>query len=72
MSRFDIPPFHRRRANGTIVGKEAELAHQIADALNVKVVFVDEAATYDDVITLVATAEPTSGSMHWRKITAHR
>jgi ABC-type amino acid transport substrate-binding protein len=61
ISRFDIPPFHRHRANGTIVGKEAELTYQIAQALNVKVVFVDEARTYDEVIKLVADGRADIG-----------
>jgi polar amino acid transport system substrate-binding protein len=54
ISRFDIPPFHRHRANGVIEGKEAELAYQIGHALNVKVKFVDEADTFDEVVGLVA------------------
>ena len=37
MSRFDIPPFHRRRANGQIEGNDAELACQIDRALAAKV-----------------------------------
>jgi len=61
ISRFDIPPFHQHRANGEIVGKEAELAYQIAGALNVKVVFVDEAKTYDEVIQLVAAGRADIG-----------
>ncbi len=55
ISRFDIPPFHRRRPNGLIEGKETELVHQIARALSVKVVFVDDADTFDEVIALVAS-----------------
>jgi polar amino acid transport system substrate-binding protein len=54
ISRFDILPFHRRRANGAIEGKEAELAYQIARALAVKVSFVDDADTFDETIRLVA------------------
>jgi ABC-type amino acid transport substrate-binding protein len=61
ISRFDIPPFHRHRANGTIVGKEAELAYQIARALNVKVVFVDDAATFDEVVKFVADGRADIG-----------
>ena len=61
ISRFDIPPFHRHRANGTIVGKEVELAYQIGRALNVKVAFVDEANTFDEVIKLVADGRADIG-----------
>jgi ABC-type amino acid transport substrate-binding protein len=61
ISRFDIPPFHRRRANGTIEGKEAELAYQIGKALSVKVTFVDDAATFDEVIQLVADGRADIG-----------
>jgi polar amino acid transport system substrate-binding protein len=61
ISRFDIPPFHRHRANGTIVGKEAELAYQIGRALNVKVVFVDDATTFDEVVKLVADGRADIG-----------
>lgn len=61
ISRFDIPPFHRRRANGTIVGKEAELAHQIARALGVKVVFINDADTFDEVVKLVADGRADIG-----------
>lgn len=61
ISRFDIPPFHRHRANGIIVGKEAELAYQIARALNVRVAFVDEANTFEEVIKLVAEGQADIG-----------
>jgi ABC-type amino acid transport substrate-binding protein len=61
ISRFDIPPFHRHRANGTIVGKEAELAYQIARALNIKVSFIDDANTFDEVIKLVAEGRADIG-----------
>jgi polar amino acid transport system substrate-binding protein len=61
ISRFDIPPFHRHRANGTIVGKEAELAYRIAGALAVKAVFVDDATTFDEVVKLVADGRADIG-----------
>jgi len=61
ISRFDIPPFHRHRANGTVVGKEVELAYQIGRALSVKVAFVDEAETFVDVIKLVAEGQADIG-----------
>lgn len=55
ISRFDIPPIHRRRTTGLVEGREAELAYQIARALSVKVVFVDDADTFDNVVGLVAS-----------------
>jgi polar amino acid transport system substrate-binding protein len=61
ISRFDIPPFHRHRANGTIVGREAELAYRIAGALGVKTVFVDDATTFDEVVKLVADGRADIG-----------
>jgi len=61
ISRFDIPPFHRHRANGSIVGKEPELAYQIGRALNVRVAFVDEADTFENVIRLVAEGQADIG-----------
>jgi ABC-type amino acid transport substrate-binding protein len=57
MSRFDIPPFHQRRANGVIEGKEAEFAYQLGHALGVKVVFVDTAETFDAVVRLVSDGQ---------------
>lgn len=61
ISHFDIPPFHRRRPNGTFVGKEIELAYRIARALNVEVAFVDDADTFDEVVKLVADGRADIG-----------
>lgn len=41
MCTIDQPPFHERGRNGEFVGKDIELARELADALGVKLQFVE-------------------------------
>jgi ABC-type amino acid transport substrate-binding protein len=50
-----------RRPDGTFIGKDIEFAHQLGDALKVKIVLVDEPATFDDVVATVATGRADIG-----------
>jgi polar amino acid transport system substrate-binding protein len=55
LTRFNLPAFHSRRADGTLAGKEIEMAQQIGRALGVDVAFIEDAESFDAVIDLVAT-----------------
>jgi ABC-type amino acid transport substrate-binding protein len=54
ITKFDLPSFHRRRADGKIVGPEVDLAQQVADALKVKLMLISDASSFDGVIDAVA------------------
>jgi polar amino acid transport system substrate-binding protein len=55
VTRFDLPGFHTHGSDGTVRGAEIDLAEQIARALGVKVELIDDAASFDAVVDLVAT-----------------
>ena len=61
LTRFDLPAFHTRGPDGTITGAEIDMAEQIARALGVKVVFIDEADSFDAVVDLVAAGRADIG-----------
>ena len=61
MTRFDLPSFHHRRADGSIGGPEATLARQMARALNVEVSFVDDNQSFDGVVGAVAAGRADIG-----------
>jgi ABC-type amino acid transport substrate-binding protein len=61
LTRFDLPAFHQRRADGTLVGPEISLARQIAGALNVIPAFLDDAPSFDGVVDSVATGRADIG-----------
>jgi polar amino acid transport system substrate-binding protein len=61
LTRFDLPAFHTHGPDGTITGAEIDMAEQIARALGVKVVFIDEADSFDAVIDLVAAGRADIG-----------
>jgi len=54
ITRFDLPSFHVRTADGTLLGPEIEMAQQIGRALGVKVEFLDDATSFDAVVDFVA------------------
>jgi polar amino acid transport system substrate-binding protein len=54
MTRFDLPGFHKTRADGSVDGLEADLARGIARALDVKVAFVTDYGSFDTVAEAVA------------------
>jgi ABC-type amino acid transport substrate-binding protein len=61
VTRFDLPSFHVRGSNGTLLGPEIDLAQQIGRALGVKVEFVDDAESFDAVVDFVATGRADIG-----------
>jgi polar amino acid transport system substrate-binding protein len=61
VTRFDLPAFHARRADGTLAGAEIDMAEQIGRALGVKVEFIDDADSFDAVVDLVTTARADIG-----------
>jgi len=54
LTRFDLPSFHVRAPDGTLLGPEIEMAQQIGLALGVKVEFIDSAESFDSVVDYVA------------------
>jgi len=54
VTRFDLPSFHVRAPDGTLLGPEIDMTRQIGQALGVKVEFVDNAESFDVVVDLVA------------------
>jgi hypothetical protein len=55
MTKFDIPPFHQRRPDGTLFGKDIDFVTKLALALNIKTKIVDDGRTFDDVVDDVAS-----------------
>jgi ABC-type amino acid transport substrate-binding protein len=54
VTRFDLPAFHWRTDDGSLVGPEVELGRQVARALGVRVAFIDDAPSFDAVVDTVA------------------
>ena len=61
ITKFDLPAFHWRDANGELAGPEIELARYIGMLLKVGVVFVDDCPTFDAVIDAVASGRADIG-----------
>jgi polar amino acid transport system substrate-binding protein len=61
ITHFDIPPFHMRRPDGTYSGKDIQFTRALGDALKVRIVFVDEPTTFDEVVTSVARGRADIG-----------
>lgn len=61
ITRFDLPAFHYRGADNVTVGPEIDLARQIATALQVKMVLVEDPASFDAVVNEVATGRADIG-----------
>ena len=57
VTRFDLPSFHVRGQDGTLVGPEIDMAQQIGRALGIRVEFVDNAESFDSVVDLVAAGK---------------
>jgi ABC-type amino acid transport substrate-binding protein len=61
VTRFDLPSFHVRGPDGTLLGPEIEMAQQIGRALGVDVEFVDSAESFDRVVDYVAMGRADIG-----------
>ena len=61
ITQFDLPSFHSKGTDGKVGGPEADLAKQIARALNVQVDFVDTATSFDAVVGAVADGRADIG-----------
>ena len=61
VTRFDLPSFHVRGPDGSLLGPEIEMAKQIGHALGVKVEFVDNAVSFDAVVDHVAEGRADIG-----------
>jgi polar amino acid transport system substrate-binding protein len=61
MTRFDLPAFHQTRADGSVVGLEADLARALADALKVKVLIRADYGSFDAVAEAVASGHEDIG-----------
>lgn len=49
----DTPPFAERSSNGEMVGYDIDMANNLAKQLGVKVVFNQQAQTFDDLVNLI-------------------
>lgn len=61
ITRFDLPAFHYRRIDKSTVGPEIDLAKQIASALQVNMVLVDDPPSFDAVVEGVADGRADIG-----------
>jgi len=53
MTRFDLPPFHWVRRDGTIHGMDVDFVNRLAAALNVRTVMVSDIPTFDGTISAI-------------------
>lgn len=65
VTRFDLPSFHARGADGTLLGPEIEMARQIGRALGVRVEFLHQAESFDSVVDFVAVGRADIGISKW-------
>lgn len=61
ITKFDLPAFHWRNANGELAGPEIELARLIGRLLKVGVEFIDDCPTFESVIDAVASGRADIG-----------
>jgi ABC-type amino acid transport substrate-binding protein len=61
ITKFDLPAFHWRDANGELTGPEIDLARVIGRLLKVGVEFVDDCATFEAVVDAVANGRADIG-----------
>ena len=61
VTRFDLPSFHVRNADGTPAGPEIEMVRQIGRALGVGVQLIDSAESFDAVVDFVAAGRADIG-----------
>ena len=61
MTKFDIPPFHQRRPDGTLYGKDIDFINKLALALNIKVAIFDDSTSFDGVVEAVANGRADIG-----------
>jgi ABC-type amino acid transport substrate-binding protein len=61
MTRFDLPAFHQRSPDGSVVGLEVDLARAIAQALGVKVALNADYNSFDTVAEAVAAGRADIG-----------
>jgi ABC-type amino acid transport substrate-binding protein len=53
MTKFDVPPFHWIRRDGTAYGIDVDFSHKLAAALNVKAVIISDIPTFDASVAAV-------------------
>src|SRR5262245_19583088 len=61
VTRFDLPAFHVRGADGAPTGSEIEMVQQIGRALGVGVQLIDSAESFDAVVDFVAAGRADIG-----------
>jgi ABC-type amino acid transport substrate-binding protein len=61
VTRFNLPSFHVREPDGTLLGPEIEMSQQIGRALGIRVEFVDNAESFDSVVDYVAVGNADIG-----------
>jgi ABC-type amino acid transport substrate-binding protein len=61
VTRFDLPSFHVRGPDGSLLGPEVDMVQQIGRMLGVRVEFVDNAESFDAVVDFVADGRADIG-----------
>jgi hypothetical protein len=61
VTRFDLPSFHVRAADGKLFGPESAMAQQIGRALGLKVEFLDKPESFDAGVDFVAEGHAEIG-----------
>jgi ABC-type amino acid transport substrate-binding protein len=57
MTRFDLPPFHWVRRDGTAHGMDVDFVNKLAAALKIKAVIASDIATFDGTIAAIANGQ---------------
>jgi polar amino acid transport system substrate-binding protein len=53
MTKFDVPPFHWVRRDGTAYGIDVDFSNKLAAALNIKATIIDDLPTFDATVNSV-------------------
>ncbi len=61
ITKFDLPAFHWRLADGSITGPEVDLARQVAFALKVRLELISDAPSFDGVVNAIAAGRADIG-----------
>jgi polar amino acid transport system substrate-binding protein len=61
ITKFDIPPFHQRRLDGTLFGKDIDFINKLGLALNIKIAIVDDGTSFDSVVDAIANGRADIG-----------
>lgn len=61
MTRFDLPPFHWVRRDGSVHGMDVDFAHKLAAALHIKAEIISDIPTFDATVSAIAQGRADIG-----------